>query len=595
MLRICIRGGSNFLKPGRLATGRPAWLSVSALVLSLVLSASPFPAAAGAAEPSRLAAGQVPTALIEFDGTDSENPDGGDLHYEWAQIDGPRVELSDPKAAKPYFRTGRPGLYRFQLVVTANGLRSEPFIVELMIERENQPPVASSPREISAEVGRRVEIDGRDSYDPDGGGITYRWRPLARNLDIPLAALSQPILSFVPETDGVFDIELVVSDSEAASEPSVTRLIVRPKPRPPVAKARAIPKEIPSAPPPVRAMAPPESGARPIARIEGPAAAQMGETVMLDARGSRSQSGGRLEYLWRQKSGPFVKDYEVVFDGAAERFQPPKTGDYEFELVVADGSRESEPVVHALRVVKEPDPPVAVVVAPTRARPGALIKMDATQSYDLAGTSLTYLWRQTGGPKVTNYVIDERLGDAAPAFQAPSPGIYSFELIVSNGKLRSRPVEIDIEVGDARRTPTLAVKGPEVATSGESLTLTVAAKNAGNARLAFVWRQIEGPVQALPPTTGVSAVVIPPVPGRYVFGVSALEEGRATATARYTLEVFAPAGQTGNPVSPPPFRGTANASPMRPAAQIHPSTLGTGLRNPQTDAFTALEPLTPFE
>jgi hypothetical protein len=578
-----------------LAPGQPAGLFVSALLLSLVLPAVP---SAAAAESSLTAAGQIPTALIELDGTDSENPNGGDLQYEWTQIEGPKVELSDPTAVKPYFRTGRPGLYRFQLVVAANGLRSEPFIVELMIERENQPPVASSPREIRGEVGRRLEIDGRDSYDPDGGGLTYRWRPLGRNLAIPPAALSQPVLSFIPEEDGVFEIELVVSDSEAASEPSVTRLFISPKPKPPVARARANPKEIPSAPPPVRSMVPPESGAKPTARIEGPAAIRMGETAMLDARGSRGESNARLEYFWRQKSGPFIKDYELVFDGAAERFRPPKAGDYEFELVVADGSRESDPVVHALRVVNEPDPPVAVVVAPSRARPGALIRMDATQSYDLAGSPLTYLWRQTGGPRVTDYVIDEKLGDAAPAFHPASAGIYSFELIVSNGALRSRPAEITIEVRDARQAPALAVKGPEVATAGESLSLTIAARDTGGAMLAFAWRQAEGPAQALSPTHGIRAVAVPPVPGRYVFDVSALKEGRVVATARHAVEVFAPAGQTGIPAypQPHPFRGAAAASSARPAAQIHPSTLGgTGLPDSHPDIFSALEPLAPLE
>lgn len=120
------------------------------------LSPAPRPALGG--EDSILPASAQstqPTALIELDGTGSMSHDGAVMEYEWIQLDGPKVQLSDPRAAKPHFRTGEPGLYRFQLVVTANSLKSEPFIVEIMIERDNQPPVAKAPREVNGEeIGR---------------------------------------------------------------------------------------------------------------------------------------------------------------------------------------------------------------------------------------------------------------------------------------------------------------------------------------------------------------------------------------------------------------------------------------------------------
>ncbi|MDR3078268.1 MAG: hypothetical protein LBV15_05860 [Planctomycetota bacterium] len=451
---------------------------VPLLAASLALA---FPSApAGEAQPvSQPPAAPLATALIELDGSDSESPDGGELQYEWRQIEGPKVELSDPAASKPYFRTGQPGFYRFQLVVTANGLKSNPHIVELMIERENQPPVAKAPREVRGEVGKLLAIDGRESYDPDGTELTYRWRPLTRGLDIPPAELNRPVLSFQPAVDGVFEVELAVSDGELTSPPVIVRLIVKPQPRPPVARGRAVPKEIPTAAPPEQAMAPP-GGARPAAHIAGPTVAPVGNVVMLDARGSRSPGNSRLEYLWRQKSGPFIGDFELIFDGAAERFRPPKTGDYEFELVVSDGSRESDPALHRLRVVKDEDPPVAVVTAPTKAVPDALVKLDATQSYDLGGSRLSYHWRQTGGPRVTNYVIDEKLGDSAPAFHPRAPGTYSFELKVSNGRRESKAVEINIEVAEVFTPPGQAIRAPVAAGRPANRTTTPSAL--GNAR-----------------------------------------------------------------------------------------------------------------
>ncbi len=525
----------------------------------------------------------MPTALIELDGTASENYDNSELRYEWVQLDGPKVELSDPTAAKPYFRTGKPGLYKFQLTVTANGLKSEPFVVEIMIEQDNQPPVAVAPREVRGEVDKQISIDARQSYDPEGAPLTYRWRFLSGDPGVPPDILNQPVLSFVPQQDGVYELELVVSDGETASRPFVSSLYIRPRPRPPVAKARAIAREIPSAPQPEQAMSPPEL-AKPTAKIEGPAVSKIGEKVMLDARGSNSSRGNKLNYLWRQKSGPFISDFEMVFEGAAERFQPPRAGEYEFELIVSDTYMESEPAFHSLKVVNDSDPPVAVVVAPERAAPGALLKLDATQSYDLEGSPLTYKWRQTGGPKVTKYLIDDHIGDAAPAFYPPEPGTYSFELVVTNGRLQSKPVEIDIVVDDAANAPRFSIVGPQVAKTGEPFTLTaqISAPAKGGSPLVLNWRQLEGPAPSRGDPQGVDLKATTLTPGRYVFGATLLQDSKILATQKHTIEVFADNRSLSGAILSAPAAPPAATSPMPAANQAQPGS---------ADVLTPLSPM----
>lgn len=630
------------VKPYRLA----AWLLALCAALTFSVSAGDASGMRPVSAPA-----PMPSALIELDGTGSENPDGGELGYSWKQVEGPRVQLSDPRSPKPTFRTGEPGLYRFELVVSANGMSSEPFIVEIMIERDNLPPVAIAPEEAWGEVGKIMELNGSESYDPEELEITYRWRSLTPGLELPRNSINQPKLVFTPVQDGVFEIELLVSDGENVSQAAVTRVLVRPKPRPPVARAKAVPKEIPLTPQPEQAMVPP-GGPKPVANIQAPTQVKYGEAVLLDARGSRAQSGNKLEYLWRQKSGPFVSKFETALGGAGGSFKPPRSGEYIFELVVTDGVRDSEPVSHMVRVINNTEPPVAVVVAPERIAPGALVRMDASQSYDPDGQALTYRWRQTGGPRVNDYIIDDRLGDAAPGFRPAGNGMYSFELVVSNGKLQSKPIEIDIQVGEVAAPQfSLGITGPGVANVGDRVMLGAATTGAGNRTLDFAWRQVEGPSPAMPQTNGNRVVVSPTVAGRYVIDVSALEQGAVLATARQVVEVFdrsvgsapqqplpmsaaplfhddgfapPPASESLRPSAsavavpvaaprpmpeltplqtnmpavpsvPPPLPTSAGASrtqamPVRAAAQIHPSSLGGG-----REASSALDPLAPLQ
>lgn len=545
------------------------------------------PVSASSSEQREEKGTSIPSTLIELDGTISSSPDGGELVYKWRQVSGPKVELSDYSAAKPYFRTSQPGEYEFELVVSANGLDSEPYLVNLIIEQENLPPVAKIPLEASGMVGKLFELDAGESYDPEGAELTYRWRSLTPGVELPPAALSRPVLSFEPTSDGIFEFELIVSDGERYSVPEVVRVAIKPKPLPPVARVQINTLEVPAAPTQEFAAMTPPASPKPIARIDGPIAANVGDMIMLDAKASFSPLEKPLEYFWRQKSGPFINDFELVFDGRAERFKPPREGDYEFELVVSDGDVDSEPAVHKVRVLKEMDPPVAVVVAPTRAAPGDLVKLDATQSYDLTGSPLVYRWRQTGGPKVKNYVIDEKLGDAAPAFHPPEPGIYSFELVVSNGKQHSKPVEIDIEVGAVRRTPELAILGPEVANAGDRLVLEAGAPGFEDRSFVFVWRQTGGPAMAVVETGGARVSLAPPIAGRYVFDVAAMENGQVVATAKRMLEVFNSGVQAPRPLQedwPPPQQ----AMPLLPPA---PAQTGSGSGGEARRRIPELDPL----
>lgn len=488
--------------------------------------------------------------LIELDGSISVSPDGSELAYRWTQVSGPRVRLSDPNAARPQFRTNTPGTYEFRLVVSSNGLDSEPYIVRLEIERENLPPVAKvNLTEIWGRVGQEMQVDGSASFDPEGELLSYRWRVVTPGLSIPDAALRKPVLVVEPGTDGLFEVELTVSDGDKTSAPVRTRLGVKPRPVPPVAQARIVTVTIPagaSATSPrgmpgadLAAMAAPRvaDGASlrpgadpaPVIKVTDPArraapAAPTAQATQVNTRPPPAPFPGLspdssltpppdlapLPAIAPEPSSPPPAPPAPLAppQNAAPRLAPPpdpqtlqtrlppthmppqppmppgmapgmppgmpppernspmnkslltrapreKTPVEKFlELPFADAL--PPPVQAGIPASSSAGPgasaavvPIAVVVAPTHAQAGSLVKMDATQSFDPGGNRLVYRWRQTGGPRVTTYVMDERLGNAAPGFEPREPGLYSFSVTVYNGATSSDPIDIDINVSPA--------------------------------------------------------------------------------------------------------------------------------------------------
>src|SRR5262249_6483784 len=72
----------------------------------------------------------------------------------------------------------------------------------------------------------------------------------------------------------------------------------------------------------------------------------------------------------------------------------------------------------------------------------ALLMLDGSASSDPNGASLTYHWKQIGGP-VGNFI---NATAAKPAFNATELGTYTFELIVNNGRFNSFPDTVSVIV-----------------------------------------------------------------------------------------------------------------------------------------------------
>lgn len=86
----------------------------------------------------------------------------------------------------------------------------------------NNPPVAVAGSAVSARVYEWIRLDGRNSYDPDGDTLEFSWY-LKKFPDRAVYYFFDNVSStpsFMTETPGVYEFELVVSDGYLLSSPS---------------------------------------------------------------------------------------------------------------------------------------------------------------------------------------------------------------------------------------------------------------------------------------------------------------------------------------------------------------------------------------
>lgn len=168
---------------------------------------------------------------VTLDGRASSDPDGDSITYQWSFTSRPAgsaAALSDPAIATPNFRIDKNGSYVVQLVVNDGERSSDPDTV--VVSTLNSRPIAYAGLDMSVTEGDLVTLDGRQSSDPDGDTLTYRWSftsiPAGSKTAFNSASLSQP--SFTPDMGGQFIAQLIVNDGALDSTPDSVTIYVDP-------------------------------------------------------------------------------------------------------------------------------------------------------------------------------------------------------------------------------------------------------------------------------------------------------------------------------------------------------------------------------
>jgi len=219
--------------------------------------------------------------LVILDGTGSYDPDGNyPLTYAWEIISTPSgstaiSSASDSSEWTFSFTVDLPGEYTIQLVVTDSlGTASEPYLV--LVSTSNSMPVADAgSNQALSKEGITVELDGSQSFDPDGDPITYAWS-ITSKPPFSSAALNDPTAvnpTFVADSLGTYVIELIVTDNQGLD---------------------SFPAEVVVSSENVKPMA--DAGVNQLVLV--------GDTVNLDGSGSYDVNLDPLTYSWNMTSKP---------------------------------------------------------------------------------------------------------------------------------------------------------------------------------------------------------------------------------------------------------------------------------------------------
>ncbi len=379
-------------------------------------------------------------AKITLDGSSSSDPDKKALKYNWKCLtsSGGATGITISPVAGPSVSL-RSGTYRIELTVSNGIAESAPAVLTISV---NAAPTAV----IKAPSGRitpdatgqaRIVLDGSASSDPDKDALKYRWQCLTPTGE-PTGVTIDPVASpSVTLRAGTYRIELTVNDGAGDSAPFAVMLTVGGTNSPPTAVIKG---------PGGTVRTDPATGLAKIA---------------LDGSPSSDPDKDPLKYSWRCLTST-GEATGITIDAVANPSVGLRAGTYRIELTVNDGKTDSAPAAITV-AVKDNAAPTAVikeldaVVRPDLKTGLASITLDGSLSSDPDGDALKYRWRCLAARSGTTILVPDPVPNPSVRLQ---PGVYTIELIVSDGLADSAPA-----------TRSITVNTPPTAKAGNSLNL----------------------------------------------------------------------------------------------------------------------------
>jgi len=258
----------------------------------------------------------------------------------------------------------------------------------------NLPPIAiftESAETVS--TGEIISFNASESYDPDGDIISYFW-----DFDDGTNATDVILVEHAYADNGVYVVTLTVTDDDGstATVTSIKAVLNRP----PVSSFTV------SAP-----------------------TVQTGETVHFDASGSKDPDGHIICYVWNFGDGTSAV-------GVSVSHAYENNGDYMVTLTVIDDDGATSSISAVETVLNRP--PVALFAKNvTIVKENEAICFNASESYDLDGSIISYFWNFGDGTNATGMVMEHAYAE---------DGNYTITLTVTDDDGASSSVSATVTV-----------------------------------------------------------------------------------------------------------------------------------------------------
>ena len=307
----------------------------------------------------------------------------------------------------------------------------------LVLNGTNVGPVANAGDDQQGTVGQSTVLDGTQSFDPDGGMLTYVWTfqsvPLGSSLtSADLVGANTATPSFVPDVVGAYVLALDVSDGQLNDGDTVTVLVVEP----------------------------------PIADAGPDQEVVTGELVQHDGSASYDPDGDLITFEWMVLGVPAGSSVDVssLSDPADAQptFTPDVDGEYTFSVTVSDGLLTDTDTV-VIVAASSNLAPVADAGQDLGVLVGVATALDGRDSFDpdTGPGALTYSWgflEVPAGSALTDGDIADR-DQALASFTPDAMGVFVLGLAVGDGdRTSSDTAEVRAGVGNI---PPVADAGPD--------------------------------------------------------------------------------------------------------------------------------------
>ena len=408
-------------------------------------------------------------ATVTLDASASSASGGSIAAYQWAQIDGAEVALSNAATALASFTAPQVDsdinlIFRLTVTNTNGAIDTDSIVITIL---DNAAPTANAGANQSVNEGATVELDGSASSDPDGNIASYSWQQIdssGYSVSLSDSSSAQPTFTApAVSANAELTFELTVSDNDGAQDSATVTITIL-------------------------------DNTAPTANAGANQSVNEGATVELDGSASSDPDGNIASYSWQQIDSSGYSVSLSDSSSAQPTFTAPAVSanaELTFELTVSDNDGAQDSATVTITILDN-TAPTANAGANQSVNEGATVELDGSASSDPDGNIASYSWQQIDSSGYSVTLANPE--SAQPTFTAPAVSAnaeLTFELTVSDNDGAQDSATVTITILD-NAAPTVNAGANQSVNEGTTVELDGSASSDADGSIAsYSWQQID--------------------------------------------------------------------------------------------------------